>query len=191
MSNSSAKSKSKPLIKEHSPNYLIEERYELINGIRYDLSPSPKYVHQKILMNLHFHMRTSCMQDGEILLAPMDVHFDEANIAQPDLIYISGGNRSILRDGWVYGAPDLCVEVLSRSTGRKDKTVKKAMFEKFGVKEYWVFEPTYQTVDQFVLTDGRYQLFATLDVSDTLTSPLIACISLNLNEIFPPEAETE
>lgn len=187
----SAKSNSKPLIKEHTSYYDIPERFEIINGIRYDLSPSPKFIHQKIVGNLYFNLQTTCCLDGEIILAPMDVHFDIDNIAQPDLIYIVNANRSILRDGYVFGAPDLVIEVLSSSTGRKDKTVKKAMFEQFGVKEYWLLDPTYRTVDQFVLMDGEYRLIATLTDQDQLTSPLFSCVVLDLNAIFPPEENHE
>lgn len=190
MSNN-AKSTSKPIIKEQTPIFDVPERFEIINGIHYDLSPSPKFVHQKIVGNLHFNLRATCHLEGEIILAPMDVHFDEDNIAQPDLIYITNANISIIRNGFVYGAPDMVVEVLSPSTGRKDKTVKKAMFERFGVKEYWLFDPTYRTVDQFVLIDSEYRLAATLTDTDTLTSSLFPCVSIELSEIFPPEDATE
>jgi Uma2 family endonuclease len=187
MSNNT-KPKSKPTIKEHPSYYdIIPERYEIINGIRYDLSPSPKFVHQKIVANLYLGLHATCHLDGEIIFAPMDVHFDEDNLAQPDIIYISNENRSIIRDGFVYGAPDLVIEVLSKSTGGKDKTVKKAMFERFGVKEYWLFDPAYRTVDQFMLIDGEYRLIATLSDSDKLTSPLFPCVSIDLNAIFPLE----
>lgn len=186
-----AKSTSKPLIKEHTPFYDVPERFEIINGIRYDLSPSPKFVHQEIVGNLYFNLRTTCHHEGKFLLAPMDVHFDKDNIAQPDIMYITNSNLSIIRDGLVYGAPDMVVEVLSSSTGRKDKTVKKVMFERFGVKEYWLFDPTYRTVDQFVLVDGDYRLAATLTDNDTLSSSLFPCVSIDLSAIFPPEDPTE
>ncbi|WP_261381511.1 Uma2 family endonuclease [Paenibacillus cremeus] len=163
----------------------------MIGGIRYDLSPSPKFVHQKIIANLYLSLHNTCHQNGEILFAPMDVHFDEDNLAQPDLLFIANEHRGILRDGFVYGAPDLCAEVLSSSTGRKDKTVKKDMFQRFGVKEYWLIDPTYRTVDQFVLVDGQYQLAATLSESDVLTSPVLTCISIDLSAIFPPENAAE
>jgi hypothetical protein len=179
-------------VKEQSGNYsFIEERYEIINGVRYDFLSSPKFVHQKLLGNLHIAMNNACCLDGEIILAPMDVHFDEENILQPDIIYVANENRHIIRDGFVFGVPDLVVEILSTSTARKDKTVKKAAFEKFGVGEYWVFDPSYQTVDQFVLQGGRYDLVRTLVPNDTLTSPRIPCHSIELYRIFPAEISDE
>lgn len=174
-------------VKEQSGFYDIPERYEIINGIRYDFLSSPKFVHQKMLANFHLGFHTACQPDGEIILAPMDVHFDEQNIAQPDLIYIANENRGIIRDGFVFGSPDLVLEILSESTGRKDKTVKKAMFERFGVKEYWLADPVYRTVDQFVLIDGTYQLLATLADEDRITSPTVPCLSVDLKRVFLPE----
>jgi Uma2 family endonuclease len=175
-------------VKEKSGDYsFIEERFEIINGIRYDFLSSPKFVHQKLLGNLHVAMNNACCLDGEIILAPLDVHLDENNIVQPDIIYIANENRHIIRDGFVFGAPDLVVEILSASTARKDKTVKKTAFEKFGVGEYWVFDPSYQTVDQFVLEGGRYDLIRTLVPNETLTSPRTPCLSIDLSRIFPAE----
>ncbi|TMV49062.1 Uma2 family endonuclease [Paenibacillus mesophilus] len=187
----SERSKPKSQIKEQSGFYDIPERYEIIGGIRYDFLSSPKFVHQKILANFFVGFHTPCHLDGEIILAPMDVHFDEENIVQPDIIYIANENRGIIRDGFVFGSPDLVVEILSGSTGRKDKTVKKAMFERFGVKEYWLADPLYRTVDQFVLDDGTYRLAATLTEDDRIASPNVPCLTIDLKSVFPPEETME
>lgn len=93
--------------------------------------------------------------EGEIILAPMDVHFDLDNILQPDILYIRRDNLHIIRDGWVFGVPDLVVEILSENKGKRDKTIKKDTYERFGVGEYWLADPVYRIVDQFVLADGQ------------------------------------
>ena len=175
-------------IKEQQGYYEIPERYEIIEGIRYDFLSSPKYVHQKLLRNLHLAFHSSCDQEGEILFAPLDVHFDEDNIVQPDLIYIARENMNIIRDGYIFGVPDLVVEILSESTGKRDKTIKKRMYEKFGVKEYWLVDPLYRLVEQFVLDNGRYQLEATLTKQDVLKALTISCLTIDLNNIFPKDA---
>lgn len=173
-------------VKERQEAYsLIDERYEIIGGVRYDFLSSPKYAHQKILTNFHLAFHGACSQEGEILLAPMDVHFDDDNIVQPDVIYISGERLDIIRDGFVFGVPDLLVEIMSESTGRHDKTVKKKLYEQFGVKEYWLADPQYRTVDQFVLREGKYELASTLSESDTLVSATIPCLAIDLGGIFP------
>lgn len=172
-------------IKEQQESYsLIDERYEIIEGVRYDFLASPKYAHQKMLLNFSYAFHDSCGNEGEILVAPMDVHLDEDNIFQPDVIYIAKERLDIVHDGFVYGVPDLVVEILSDSTGRRDKTIKKTVYERFGVKEYWLADPVYRTLDQFVLRDGRYMLEATLSEGDTLASPTIPCLTIDLDKIF-------
>lgn len=190
MSGSEKKISKKPgIVKEQSDSYLIPERYEIINGVRYDFLSSPKVVHQMIVGNMHAAFHFSCRAEGVILLAPMDVHFDETgdNIAQPDLIYITNANRAIIRDGYVFGTPDLLVEVLSGSTARKDKTVKLDMYARFGVPEYWIVDPVYRTVDQLELVEGQYGKLTVKTEDDVLHSQLYPCMSIVLKDVFPPE----
>jgi Uma2 family endonuclease len=175
-------------IKEQQGIYDVPERYEIIEGVRYDFLSSPKYVHQKILTNLHLAFNDSCSREGEILLAPLDVHFDENNIVQPDVIYIANENLGIIQGGYVFGVPNLLVEILSDSTGRRDKTIKKALYERYGVQEYWLVDPIYRTLDQFVLLEGEYRLSAILTEDDRLISPTIPCLTIDLHSIFPEDS---
>jgi Uma2 family endonuclease len=175
-------------VKEQQGHYDIPERFEIINGVRYDFLASPKVHHQQVVGEMYGQFYISCRERGVILVAPMDVHFDEGdNIAQPDLIFIANENRAIIRDGFVFGAPDLVVEVLSESTGRRDKTVKRALYERFGVKEYWIVDPVYRTVDQLLLVNGTYQWVATLTEGDVLISPQFECISFTVSSVFPAD----
>ncbi len=178
-------SKTENKIEEQQGDDEISERYEIINGIRYDFLSSPKYIHQKLLSNLHLAFHSSCGREGEILLAPLDVHFDEENIVQPDLIYIRRERMEIIRDGYVFGVPDLVVEIMSETTGKRDKTIKKKLYERFGVKEYWVVDPVYRLVEQFVLDNGRYLLEAILTEQDRLAARTVPCLMVDLKEIFP------
>uniref|UniRef100_UPI0035651D86 Uma2 family endonuclease n=1 Tax=Cohnella sp. TaxID=1883426 RepID=UPI0035651D86 len=181
------KVKVKVKVKETPENYLIDERYEIIEGVRYDFLSSPVYAHQQVLRELYAAFRNDCLAEGKVLFAPLDVHFDEDNIFQPDLIYIVNANRGIIRDGYIYGAPDLVVEILSASTGRRDKTIKKNGYEKFGVREYWIVDLAHRLVEQFVLVDGKYAAVATLTEEQTLTSPTVPCLHLNLGDILREE----
>ncbi|MCD9020699.1 Uma2 family endonuclease [Cohnella silvisoli] len=187
----SKKSKSDQVIKESQGVYDRPERFEIIGGIRYDFLTSPTVTHQEILGNFHIAFRSACSQEGKSYLAPLDVHFDEENIVQPDVIYINRDNLGIIRDGFVFGVPDLVVEILSKSTGRRDKTIKKALYERFGVKEYWLTDPVYRIVEQFVLTDGAYILAATLTEQDQLASLTVPCLKIDLGNIFPETDEDE
>lgn len=177
----------KPIVKEQQGYYEVNERFEIIGGVRYDFLSSPKFVHQKMLTNFHLAFHRACCNDGEIILAPMDVHFDEDNIVQPDVIYIARANLGIIRDGYVFGVPDLIVEILSNSTGRRDKTIKKTLYEQFGVKEYWLADPVYRTLDQFVLVERTYRLVATLTEEEEAVSATVPCLSVDLKDIFPAD----
>lgn len=147
-------SKLAPVVKEQTGFYDIPERYEIIDGVRYDFLSSPKITHQALLGQLYFILHSSCHLSGVILLAPMDVHLSVDNIVQPDLIYISNDNLSIMKNEKIMGSPDLLVEILSPSTGSRDKVRKKELYSRFGISEYWIVDPVHSAVDQFVLAEG-------------------------------------
>lgn len=180
-----------PVVKKQQSYYEPNERFEIIGGVRYDFLASPKFVHQKILTNFYLAFHKPCSREGEILLAPLDVHLDEDNILQPDVIFIRNDRLHLIRDGYIYGAPDLVVEILSESTGKRDKTIKKAAYEQFGVKEYWLADPIYRTVEQFVLSDGKYALLSTLTEEDVLYSATVDCLEIDLGTIFPSADQTK
>ncbi|WP_164515176.1 Uma2 family endonuclease [Paenibacillus lentus] len=119
-----------------------------------------------------------------ILFAPLDVHFNEANILQPDIIFIRNENLHIIKDGYIKGVPDLLIEILSPSSGAMDKIKKKAVYEQFGVREYWIVDPHYATVDQFLLVDEKYQLSETFDSLGKIRSPHLTCLSVELDKMF-------
>lgn len=179
------KKTSKPkTVKETQANYLIDERFEIIGGVRYDFLASPKLPHQLLLGGLYAAFRLSCAQSGTIVMAPMDVHLDEDNMLQPDLIFVSSENAAILRDGFIYGAPDLVVEILSDSTARRDKTIKKMTYERFGVREFWIADAENRYIEQFVLLDGTYRQVAILGPEDRLVSATLPCLNVELSTIF-------
>ena len=163
---------------------LIDEQYEIINGIRYDLKPSPTVKHQILVTKISNELHKTCHSNGILLVAPIDVYLDEKNIFQPDVIFITNENLSIIQDDKVSGAPDLVVEILSPSTGKRDKTTKKEAYAYFGVKEYWIVDPIHQTIDQFLLNNQTYDLHATLIPGDTMKSPLFSCINIDLDPLF-------
>lgn len=188
-------SRPKPLfVKEQTGGYeaseafpdtpMIEERYEIIDGVRYDMLPSPVLNHQLLVTQLCNFIDASCHAAGIVIVAPMDVYFDEDNIYQPDVIYVSNENAGILKRKRIEGAPDLVVEILSPSTGEKDKVKKKSNYERFGVPEYWIVDPVHRVVDQYVAVEGKYALYGTYGVSGLLRSPRFACISIRMEELF-------
>lgn len=171
-------------IKEQAETYGDFDRYEMINHVRYDLKPSPTVNHQKLITHLLQSLYQTCQPNGVILVAPIDVFFDEGNVFQPDIVFISNENAGIIKEARIEGAPDLVAEILSPSTGMNDKVRKKEQYERFGVKEYWIVDPVHLLIEQFVLENGKYHLQAVLGDGDMLTSEQISCISIDVKKLF-------
>ncbi|QQK74800.1 Uma2 family endonuclease [Salicibibacter cibarius] len=168
---------------------LIEERYEIINGARYYLSPSPGLDHQLLATKMSSVMHDVCQSNGIVVVAPMDVHLDKDNVLQPDVIFISNENMHIVHGQKIEGPPDLVVEILSPGSGKHDKINKKAIYEHFGIPEFWVVDPPHETVDQFVLGEGRYHLHGTFSEDHSLTSPKLACVHIDVKALFQEKIE--
>lgn len=162
-----------------------DKRYELINGELIEM-PAPFIIHQRILRELGVRLYTFNKENdlGEILIAPCDVVFDDENVHQPDLLFISKERSHIISEKNVKGAPDIAIEIVSKSSAYTDFVVKKGLNEKFGVKEYWIVVPEEKTIEIYLLEGKSYQLFKKYSLTDTLESPLLRGFKLRLKEIF-------
>jgi len=158
--------------------------YQLIDG---DLlmTPSPIFQHQKVVVNITFLLKKFVDENnlGEIITAPMDVYLTETEAYQPDIIYISNENKSIIHDR-IKGAPDLIVEVLSPSNAYYDLVHKKQVYEATRVKEYWIVDPMEKTIEVFENVNRSFQLLAKGKQSGTMHSKLLQGFSLELDKIF-------
>jgi Uma2 family endonuclease len=133
---------------------------EVIDNVLY-MSPAPKYNHQRLVFFLarkiaDFVDRANI---GEVIISPFDVYLEHLlSAVQPDILFISNENKNVLKeDGHIHGAPDLIVEVLSGDR-KRDTIRKKSLYERAGVKEYFVVNPSNRQVHCFILKDGAYQL---------------------------------
>lgn len=124
------------------------------------MSPSPTDIHQKVLHKISVRIFNYLEKHplGEVRIAPYDVHLDEENVFQPDIVYISTDNLSMIQEDGFHGAPDLVIELLSPSTSRYDLNQKKTVYERCGVQEYWVVEPVSKEVQGFFLKKGVFEL---------------------------------
>jgi len=123
-------SEKKSKLKENQSQYNYnEERYEIIEGIRYDMQTAPSVRHQQLVAYLYKCFEDTCSSGGLILTSPIDVKFDENNECQPDIIYISNENLEIVTEKKIIGAPDIIVEILSPGTSYNDKIRKKAVYD--------------------------------------------------------------
>ena len=142
-------------------DYRIDEepRYEIIGGEKNIMAASPNPSHNTVVGQLFiiFGMYLNEKQNGSAVFADVDVHLPDGDVFRPDFFVIR--NLDIVqRYKGIYGVPDLVVEVLSRSTAKKDLGVKKESYEKYGVKEYWIINPQDKSIQVYLLNDGRFKL---------------------------------
>lgn len=162
-------------------------RHELIDGEHY-VTPAPKTRHQRVSHNLTglFYNYLRKTQAGQALSAPTDVVLSELNVVQPDLVYVSARRQSIITENNIQGTPDLVVEILSETTRKTDEVVKRKLYERYGVQEYWIVDPEIETVKVYRLTDKGYVRAAELtrEASDNLSTPLLPDFEVSLAAIF-------
>lgn len=132
---------------------------EVIENTLY-MSPTPTGQHQRILKKLLVQLDLTLRETnmGEVFISPLDVFLDEAaNAVQPDIFFIRSGNLSIVNpNGHVHGVPDLIIEILSPGNATHDKVRKKDLYEKFGVKEYWIVDPLTKNTIGYSLVENKF-----------------------------------
>ncbi|MDT0498798.1 Uma2 family endonuclease [Algiphilus sp. W345] len=137
-----------------------DERWEIIDGVAYGMSPSPSDAHQslsaEILAQVHAQLRG---KQCHVRAAPFDVRFNSADtsdsIVQPDLLVVC--DRSKITPAGLIGTPDWVVEILSPSTASTDQITKRALYERYGVPEYWLVHPVDRILTIYRLDAGaRY-----------------------------------
>jgi Uma2 family endonuclease len=134
------------------------------------MSPAPLDNHQKILVKLSSKIYGFVEENdlGEIRVAPYGVHFDEGNIFQPDIVFVARENIGRIKERGLFGAPDLVVEILSPGNKGYDKKDKKQVYEKYGVKEYFIIEPAEKTVTAYSLIDDKFsQIYSATGVIES------------------------
>ncbi len=162
-----------------------DKRYELVEGELY-LVPSPNLDHQRISRQLEMALwlYVSRRHLGEVFYAPCDVVLSEINVVQPDLLFVSAQRRSILTKANVQGAPDLVVEILSASTGQRDLGIKRSLYAKYGVSEYWIVDPEAKIIEVLAWTETGYRTETVTQKNGILNSPLFPSLNLALTDIF-------
>jgi Uma2 family endonuclease len=159
---------------------------ELINNLL-TMPPSPEFSHQEVSMELSSEMYryAKINQLGVVVTAPMDVHFDEGNIFQPDIIFISKDRLpTLLADGKkIKGAPDLVVEILS-SNKKSDLEEKMYIYELYDVREYWVVDPKKKFVEIFENVEKEFVSIQKCKGASTAHSKVIAGFSIDLKKLF-------
>ena len=134
-----------------------KRRHEMIDGVPFLMSPCASVAHNIVGTNL-VSMFCNYLKGKHcrLFMDGVDVHFDEKNTLVPDMLIVC--DRKKIRPDGIYGAPDLVVEILSPSTARRDRMQKKAVYERFGVKEYWLVNTKDKAIEVYLLKDGKLEL---------------------------------
>ena len=160
-------------------------RYELFDG-ELVMTPSPVARHQEIVGRLHAlllaHVRANSL--GKVFVAPLDAIFDQYNVLQPDILYVSRKRVSEVVKERIEGAPDFVVEVLSPSTFYNDLRRKMVIYSQFGVQEYWIVDPETQTIELYQRVGEGLQPARKFSSQETFQSPLLVGFQLPVSSIF-------
>ncbi|MCP9766738.1 Uma2 family endonuclease [Lacihabitans sp. LS3-19] len=171
-------------------SWKIKERVELFMGKIFEMSPAPASTHQRISRNIgtaliNYLDKTPC----EVFYAPFDVRLEREKednqtftVVQPDICVICDVKK--VDERGCKGAPDLIVEILSPGNSTKEMKNKFELYEKAGVLEYWIVQPSDKTIFQYVLIDGQYVNHKPTTFEDTLYASCIDGFSLVLDKVF-------
>jgi Uma2 family endonuclease len=164
------------------------KRHELIDGEHY-VTPSPNTKHQRVSGNLYFFIR-AWLEDhpiGQVFYAPFDVVFSRFDVVEPDLLYLSNQRvAEIVTTQHVTGAPDIVIEIGSPGTRKRDETIKRRLYERSGVSEYWVVDPELDVVrvyrragDSFARPDELSK-----EAGDVLSTVHLSGLEIPLARVF-------
>ena len=161
------------------------KRWEIVRGELF-MTPAPTTNHQRASRNLERLLDDYVIKHGlgEMFYAPTDVVFSDTDIAQPDLLYISKERGEIITEPNIQGAPDLIVEIKSPSTKKLDTQLKRRLYARYRVREYWLVDPEDKTVEVFVLWGRGYRLHGSYRENDVLETPMFPQLKIAIQQIF-------
>jgi Uma2 family endonuclease len=160
-----------------------DTRWELIDGEAYAMAPAPTTRHQRIVQNLA-GLLFNCFrgQPCRPFIAPTDVKLSEFDVVQPDGLVVC--DRAKIGEAAIVGAPDLVIEILSPTTEARDRREKRALYERFGVPEYWIVSQS-GFVEVYALDEqGRYPAPTLAGLDESFTSPRFPEFSVNVQDLF-------
>ncbi|MEZ4935030.1 MAG: Uma2 family endonuclease [Saprospiraceae bacterium] len=160
--------------------------YELLNGLLVRRNaPSGEHQHVQSELLERFFAFVASKKLGKIYSSPTAVVLSDNDVPQPDIIFLKKENLAKFDPTWgIKGAPDLIVEIISPSSYRNDRVVKKELYQKYGVKEYWLVDSNYKSIEIFLLKENTYQLHAFGIEDEKITSIVLEGFELELKDIF-------
>ncbi len=160
-------------------------RYELLDGELVQRN-IPSIQHQRIVRNVFRKLDQFVMEKtlGEVFFAPIALLVDDYNAPQPDVFFISNKTEQVMDEYVVMRPPELVIEVLSPSTMLDDRHRKRKLYERFGVKEYWLIDPQNKAIEVLTISNGQSEIFSFAAEKGTVRSKVLEGFEVNLNEVF-------
>jgi Uma2 family endonuclease len=164
-------------------------RHELIAG-EHIVSPSPNTRHQELVGRLHLEIGVYLRQHpevGRVFVAPFDVVLSFWDVVEPDLLIIAGDQLEILTEQNVRGAPAIVIEVLSAGTRKIDEQSKRKLFDREGVREYWLVDPEMNVVTVLRRQPGgSFAVVSRLlrEEDQILTTPILPGLAISLRDLL-------
>jgi Uma2 family endonuclease len=158
--------------------------YQLIKGALI-MSPAPSYYHQEVEKKvfLILYENIEKRKNGKVFIAPFDVYLDDENVYQPDIVVILKNSKAKVSEKGIEGTPDIVIEIISPSTAYYDLIEKKEVYEKYGVKEYWIIDPKSKTFEIYLNSESGFELFSKTKIKGLVKSQILN-LELNVEEIF-------
>lgn len=161
------------------------KRREIIDGVLH-MTPSPFLRHQRVVGRIFVALNAVLRPaGGEAFIAPLDVVFDRFNVVEPDVLAVAADKALMLGDRHVHVVPDMAVEVTSPRTKGVDRIKKRALYERFGVREYWIVDLDDDVIEAYVLSGGHYGEPWRLAHGDIVTSAVIPGFAVPFDELVP------
>jgi len=160
--------------------------FQLIGG-KLVMTPAPSPYHQMVLKKLGYLLYEFAEKRnnlGEVFFAPIDVYFDEKEVYQPDIVFITKERLDIVGEKKIESAPDLVIEIISEATAYYDLRHKKNIYEKYGVKEYWIVDPIEKSIEVYENSEKGFVLISRAVMKGTVKSSILRGFEVSLEEIF-------
>lgn len=171
-------------------DYLIwdigpDKRYELIGG-EFFMVPAPNTGHQYTSIEIEFRIRKFLEENelGIVFDAPCDVVLSNEDVVQPDIIFVSKENLHIITKDNIKSSPDLLIEIISEKSLQRDRITKKRLYEKYGIKEYWLVDMDKKEIEVLTLQEERYNTYGIFKAQDTLSSSVLKGFGFKVEEVF-------
>jgi Uma2 family endonuclease len=159
--------------------------YQLVEG-ELVAAPSLSSYHQDIAGNLYHLLRNHLARHnlGKVFAGPLDVYLSDHDVVQPDVLFVAADRLGIIADDGLHGAPDLAIEVVSPSNAQLDKTVKRRLYARAGVREFWLVDPQLKQVHVYQFAVNPAKPVRIVDEDESFTSPVLPGFEIAASDVF-------